>query len=54
MMLALARAHLSTPLMIVDDGAEVGVNREADLARGFYLSDGGITVVPKNMRVHAL
>jgi len=51
---AVIRRAILDKHVIVDDGAEVGVNREADLARGFYLSDGGITVVPKNMRVHAL
>nr|NLI50696.1 glucose-1-phosphate adenylyltransferase [Propionibacterium sp.] len=39
--------------VVVEDGAEVGVNRDADLARGFYVSEGGITVVPKGMRVRA-
>ena len=39
--------------VVVEDGAEVGVNREADLARGFYLSEGGITVVPKGFTVQA-
>ncbi|MDO5535433.1 MAG: glucose-1-phosphate adenylyltransferase, partial [Propionibacteriaceae bacterium] len=29
----------------VEDGAEIGVNREADLARGYHVSDQGITVV---------
>ena len=51
---AVIRRAILDKHVIVDDGAEVGVNREADLARGFYLSDGGITVVPKNVRVHAL
>ena len=39
--------------VIVDDGVEVGVNRDADLARGFHVSDNGITVVPKGVRVRA-
>ncbi len=39
--------------VVVEDGAEVGVSREADLARGFYLSEGGITVVPKGFTVRA-
>ena len=39
--------------VVVEDGAEVGVNRDADVSRGFYVSDGGITVVPKGFRVHA-
>ncbi|SDE12476.1 glucose-1-phosphate adenylyltransferase [Auraticoccus monumenti] len=36
---------------IIDDGAEVGVSHEHDRARGFTVSDGGITVVGKNVRV---
>ena len=27
---------------------KIGVNREEDIARGFYVSEGGVTVVPKN------
>ena len=38
---------------IVDDGAEVGVNQDHDRARGFTVSEGGITVVGKNVRVTA-
>ena len=26
-------------------------NKEEDLARGFYVSEGGVTVVPKNARL---
>ena len=37
--------------VIVDDDAKVGLDPEADEARGFYISDGGITVVPKGTRV---
>jgi glucose-1-phosphate adenylyltransferase len=37
----------------VDDDAKVGLDPEADEARGFYISDGGITVVPKGTRVSA-
>jgi glucose-1-phosphate adenylyltransferase len=39
--------------VIVDDDAKVGLDPEADEARGFYISDGGITVVPKGTRVSA-
>jgi len=31
---------------------EIGYNREEDLKRGFYVSDGGITVVPKDAIVN--
>ncbi len=27
---------------------KIGVNKEEDIARGFYVSEGGVTVVPKN------
>ena len=39
--------------VIVPDGAKVGVDSEADEARGFYVSEGGITVVPKGVTVSA-
>jgi len=35
----------------VPPGVEIGVNHDHDRARGFYVSDNGITVVPKNTRV---
>ncbi len=35
----------------IQDGAKIGVDSEADEARGFYLSEGGITVVPKGATV---
>lgn len=31
----------------IEEGAQLGVDHEHDRARGFYVSDGGITVVPK-------
>jgi glucose-1-phosphate adenylyltransferase len=37
----------------VDEGAKVGVDPEADEARGFYISEGGITVVAKGVTVAA-
>ena len=37
--------------VIVPPGAQVGVDREADLARGYTVSDGGITVVGKGITV---
>lgn len=36
---------------VVPDGARVGVDREEDLARGFTISDGGITVVGKGITI---
>ena len=39
--------------MIVEDNAKVGVDPEADEARGFYISESGITVVPKGVTVPA-
>lgn len=38
--------------VIVEEGATVGIDHEHDRARGFYVSEGGITVVPKGTRVH--
>jgi glucose-1-phosphate adenylyltransferase len=37
----------------VEEGAKVGVDAEADEARGFYISEGGITVVAKGAKVAA-
>ena len=37
----------------VAEGAKVGVDVEADEARGFYISEGGITVVAKGGKVAA-
>ena len=39
--------------VVVEEGAQVGVNHEHDRARGFHVSEGGITVVPKGARVKA-
>jgi glucose-1-phosphate adenylyltransferase len=36
----------------IADGASVGVSRERDLARGFVVTDSGITVVPKGVNVN--
>jgi len=35
----------------VSDGAAIGVDKERDLARGFVVTDSGITVVPKGVVV---
>jgi glucose-1-phosphate adenylyltransferase len=37
----------------VPEGAEVGVDKDHDLARGFVVSDGGVTVVGKGQKVVA-
>ena len=39
--------------LMVDAGAEVGVNAEADRARGFTVTDSGITIVGKGVHVTA-
>ena len=33
--------------VVVEEGAEVGVNHEYDIERGFTVTESGITVVPK-------
>lgn len=38
--------------VVVTEGAAVGVDRQADLARGFVVTESGITVVQKNTVVH--
>jgi glucose-1-phosphate adenylyltransferase len=37
--------------VVVEEGAQVGVDPEADRARGFSISDGGVTTVGKGVRV---
>ncbi|WP_182050849.1 glucose-1-phosphate adenylyltransferase [Changpingibacter yushuensis] len=48
-------AHVERAILdkrvVVEEGAIVGVDKEHDRARGFHVSEGGITVVPKNARV---
>ena len=50
---AVVRRAILDKNVVVEDGAEVGVDREADKARGFWVSDSGVTVVPKGGRVTA-
>ncbi|MDN3497444.1 glucose-1-phosphate adenylyltransferase [Planococcus sp. APC 4015] len=37
--------------VILEDGATVGVDRDRDIARGYTVTDSGLTVVGKNIRV---
>jgi glucose-1-phosphate adenylyltransferase len=37
--------------VVLEDGATVGVDRERDLERGFTITDSGITVVGKGIRI---
>ena len=37
--------------VVVPEGASVGVDREHDLARGFVVTESGITIVGKGQRV---
>ncbi|MCL2584025.1 MAG: glucose-1-phosphate adenylyltransferase, partial [Streptosporangiales bacterium] len=39
--------------VVIPEGAQVGVDKEKDLARGFTVSAGGITVVGKDQEVTA-
>ena len=50
---AVVRNAILDKNVIVADGAEIGVDIEADRARGFHVSSGGITVVSKNTVVNA-
>ncbi len=49
--------HSEIRKAIIDKNVEIpsytkiGFNREEDIARGFYVSEGGVTVVPKNARL---
>ena len=35
----------------IPSNTTIGVNRDEDLARGFHISEGGVTIVPKNARL---
>jgi glucose-1-phosphate adenylyltransferase len=50
---AVVRNAIIDKNVTVPDGAEVGVDKEHDLARGFVVSDGGVTVVGKGQVVTA-
>lgn len=50
-------AHVERAILdkgcIVEPGASIGVNKDHDRERGFFVSDGGITVVPRETVVTA-
>jgi len=48
---AVVRNAILDKNVVVPEGARIGVDRDEDLARGFVVSDGGITVVGKGQRV---
>ena len=48
---AIVRKAILDKNVVVADGAQVGVDHEADLARGYTVSEGGVTIVPKGVTV---
>jgi glucose-1-phosphate adenylyltransferase len=48
---AVVRNAILDKNVIVPEGVEVGVDKEHDRARGFVVSDGGVTVVGKGQLV---
>jgi glucose-1-phosphate adenylyltransferase len=48
---AVVRNAILDKNVVVPEKARIGVDREEDLARGFVVSEGGITVVGKGQRV---
>ena len=50
---ALIRNAIIDKNVVVPEGAQVGVDKDHDRARGFVVSEGGITVVGKSQLVTA-
>ena len=48
---AIVRNAILDKNVIVPDGTQVGVNKDADRARGYTVSDGGVTVVGKGTTI---
>ncbi|MEQ7124047.1 glucose-1-phosphate adenylyltransferase [Actinopolymorpha sp. B11F2] len=48
---AVVRDAILDKNIVVPEGAEVGVDKQADRARGFTVSEGGITVLGKGQRI---
>ncbi len=48
---AVVRRAILDKNVVVPDGYEIGVDAEADRARGLYVSEGGITVVAKGQKL---
>ncbi len=48
---ALVRNAIIDKNVVIPPGAQIGVDKEHDLARGFAVSDGGVTAVGKGQQV---
>ncbi|MGZ4242860.1 MAG: GlgC family sugar phosphate nucleotidyltransferase, partial [Solirubrobacteraceae bacterium] len=50
---AVVRKAILDKDVYVEPGAEIGVDLDADREAGFTVSDAGVVVIPKGVRVHA-